>query len=101
MPPLVCVLTHRKQLHWYWNRYFFTQAGIDFFGDDEADYGDDTDHKRSNVCLWDEGANLQNSLEEWKWVRGAVLVCLPCGEQKVELKLQDSGCPASLHKSVK
>lgn len=75
--------THRQQLHRYWNWYFFTQVGIDFLGDDETDYGDDTDHKCADVCLWKEVANLQNGLEKVtggkkEAVSGSAAMCLIC-----------------------
>lgn len=54
--------THSKQLHWYRNRYFFTQVCIQLLSQDEADYGDDADHKSTNVGLWDEVAHLRYSL---------------------------------------
>lgn len=65
--------THSKQLHRYRNRYFFTQECIKLLNEDEADYSNDADHKRSNVCLWNEGAHLQHSLEK-KTQKGIIVM---------------------------
>lgn len=56
--------THSKQLHGYWNRYFFTQVCIEFLREDETNDSDDAHHKSANVCFWNEVAHLQNGLEK-------------------------------------
>lgn len=57
--------TYCYEFHWNGHGQFGTEEGVELLGCNKKHHGHSTDHNSGKMSLWQQAANIYQSLEMW------------------------------------